>query len=190
MIQPNIPRLPGAARLARLAHAAVWRGRLLTAVCALACLVVAGYWAMRLHAARQAGAPPARPVAAPLVSGEGARLFGARPAEDSDLPVIVSGVIRAGSDGGMAGGAAVLAVDGKPPRLVVVGREAAPGLVLVAVGERLAVLSRNGVRREVRMVAPARVPVLAFTAGGRERDGGVPAVASNVARAGSSAAVK
>ncbi|QOT82186.1 hypothetical protein [Cupriavidus basilensis] len=192
MTRSIFARVRGSALVARFAHPAVYRQRLLTLVCALACIAAAGYWGTRLHAARQASVPASKAISAPFVSGEGARLFGARPAKDSELPIMVSGVIRTGRDAGEASGAAVIAVNGKPPRLVLTGREAAPGLVLEEVGERLVVLSSYGVRREVRMAAAPKVPVLSSftTIGGHEWDDGAPALVSNVPRAGSQTAVK
>ncbi|AOY97542.1 hypothetical protein BKK79_37010 (plasmid) [Cupriavidus sp. USMAA2-4] len=158
------------------------------AAAGLACLAAAGYWGARVYATWQ-GLPPlpeasqgAGAAVAPAPSGAGAGLFGARPAESANLQVAVAGVIRAG-DPARPGGtdAAIVAVAGQPARLVRVGRQVMPGLVLAEVGERAVVLERDGVRQQVPMPARPAVPVLPV-ADARPRGGdGRPALVSNVA---------
>jgi general secretion pathway protein C len=110
----------------------------------------AAYWVIKIITPQPTSAPP--PLA-PLPPREpdpvlAARLFGlvqtARPAVVA-ANIQVVGLFAAGSDS-----AAVLAVDGKPPRAYVIGQEVAPGAMLVEVTAEAAILEGPAGRQELR----------------------------------------
>lgn len=116
---------------------------------ALVC-AVAAYWVIRIITPPPTSAPP--PMA-PLPPREpdpvlAARLFGlvqtARPAVAA-ANIQVSGLFAAGPNS-----AAVLVVDGKPPRAFVIGQDVAPGATLVEVTAEAAILEGPAGRQELR----------------------------------------
>ena len=111
---------------------------------ALAAALVA-YWALRLLVHAEAPVPAAGPAA--LVRDPdpslAARLFGdlnSGPAVTA-RNIQVSGVFASGR-----ASSAVIAVDGRPPRAVLIGQEAAPGLRLVDVRDDGVTLDGDGAR--------------------------------------------
>ena len=113
-----------------------------TCVWALAAASVM-FWGLRLAAPPESAAPPAL-VSAPVAVDpvEVAKLFGAVPAPAASLApdagnrLVLLGVV---ADGDMRG-AALIAVDGKPPRPYRVGQQVGDGYVLQSVDVRAATL--------------------------------------------------
>lgn len=123
---------------------------------ALVC-AIAAYWVVKIVTPPPAAAPP--PVAAPAPREAdpvlAAKMFGlvqAAPAQMSNVQVL--GLFAAGKQS-----SAVLAVDGKAPRVFLIGQQVSPGTRLVAVTRDVAVLENAGARQEAR--APAR-PAVSF----------------------------
>ncbi|QNP58988.1 type II secretion system protein N [Paenacidovorax monticola] len=107
------------------------------------------YWGLRLTAQPGAGAPAAT-AAAPVVPDAQAlaRLLGAGPAVPAAAAPALSPASRFALVGVLAGrqsggGAALIAVDGKPAKPYRVGASIEPGLVLQAVGPREARLGAS-----------------------------------------------
>lgn len=107
----------------------------------------AAYWVLKLTA-RPAGAPVVAPAQAVAVSDPQAvgRLLGSAPQVAAAAPVLslatrfaLIGVVA----GSSRGGAALIAVDGKPPKPFRVGAPVDEGLVLQAVEGRRAVLAAS-----------------------------------------------
>lgn len=128
----------------------------------------AAYWAMRIFTpAPVLPAAPQPSQAPPMDAALAGRMFGAIGGGPASMPEIqVSGVFAAGPDS-----SAVIAVAGRQPRAVLLGREVAPGVRLVAVHADRVVLERAGVR--VEFVVP---PLAAAQSGGslapfQQRDG-------------------
>ncbi|MDE1980889.1 MAG: general secretion pathway protein GspC [Betaproteobacteria bacterium] len=124
-----------------------WMPALASISAAALLAAVLGFWAMRLFAPAPLPLPSAvlqeRTDSSGLVwSG----LFSGR----NVGPIVLRGVVAAGP----ADSAAVLSVNGAPGRAYRVGQEVAPGVRLVAVDTRSAVLERNGVRETLPL--PAR----------------------------------
>ncbi len=102
------------------------------------------YWAMKLGSAPVTGpAAPLAPSAPPSDPATVARLLGATPAGPAATPVAslssrfnLLGIV-AGQDGG---GAALISVDGKPPKPYRVGSPVDEGLVLQSVQQRSAAI--------------------------------------------------
>jgi len=122
---------------------------------AFVCAIVA-FWALKILTPQPTAAPP--PIAMPPPREPDpvltARMFGlvqsAPAAQAANVQAL--GLFAAGKDS-----AAVLTVDGKPPRAFVIGQEVAPGTRLVEVRSDSAVLEGAGGKLEVR--APTRPPV-------------------------------
>jgi general secretion pathway protein C len=131
---------------------------------ALACALIA-LWALRLLAP----GPPAVPAPAPAAvvrepdARLAARLFGdvGGGAIARDVNVQVSGVFAAGKDS-----SAVLSIDGKPARAVLLGQEVAAGTRLVAVHPDGVTLERDGAQARYVVppaaVAAASAPLVSF----------------------------
>ena len=132
--------------------------QLVTVAAAVACVAVVGWRAVRMASVPAAAAAPSVAAGTPAQTGEGATLFGATPAKAGPR-VTVGGVVQAV---GSNEGAAVLSIDGGTARLVRVGKEVLPGVVLTALRPRAIVLSRNGVEQEVT-IAPVSMRALKFT---------------------------
>ena len=128
---------------------------LLNALMAALVAALAAWWALRIFAPAPAAPPP--PLQ-PTPSREAdpaavARMFGkveatsAGPSNIQAVGVYVDG----------AASSAVLVVEGRPPRVVLIGQDVAPGLRLVQVTPQAAVLESGAGRQEVRV--PERPPV-------------------------------
>lgn len=131
------------------------RGLMHVLMFALVC-AGAAYWGIRLltPAPSLAPPPPPPPLARDPDPVLAARLFGlVQMPQVTVTNVQVAGVFAAGADS-----SAVLIVDGKPPRVFVIGQEIVPGTRLAEVRADAVVLETSGgARQEVR--APARPAV-------------------------------
>jgi general secretion pathway protein C len=124
------------------------------AMLALVC-AIAAYWVMKIATPPPTAAPP--PVAAPVPREAdpvlAARMFGlvqAAPTVASNVQVL--GVFSAGRDS-----SAVLAVDGKPARVVLLGQPVSGTMKLAEVRPDGVTLDSGGARQELRL--PPRAPV-------------------------------
>lgn len=114
---------------------------------------IGAWWALRILTPSPSAIPPAAP-AAPVREVDpvaAARMFGKVEAAAGPASVQAMGVFSAG-----AASSAVLAVDGRPARVFLIGQEVAPGLRLAEVGPGGVVLASGEARQEVRV--PARPP--------------------------------
>ena len=114
---------------------------------------LAAYWVLRLVAPAPSMVAPTAPVASfrEPEAGLAARLMGdvgSGPVASS-LNVQVSGVFAAATDS-----SAVLSVEGRPPRAVLLGRDVAPGFRLVEVRPDGITLEHEGVRTNYVVPAP------------------------------------
>lgn len=129
---------------------------MLAVVCA-----IGAYWGVKLLTPLPTAAPP--PVVAPLPREPepvlAARMFGLvqQPAVQAATNIQVTGLFAAGRQS-----AALLAVDGKPPRAYVVGQRVSGDTVLAEVSAERVVLDTRGARQE--LPAPAR-PAVAQSGG-------------------------
>lgn len=158
---------------------------------ALVC-AIAAYWVIKIITPPPSSAPP--PLAAqpprdpdPALS---ARLFGlvqvTRTVVVSNIQVV--GVFAAGGDS-----AAILTVDGKPPRAYVIGQEVVPGTTLKAVRADAVVIESAGGRQTLQVppppelqVASSAPPPPAFTRSGKTLSaspGATPATPASPPRA-------
>lgn len=128
---------------------------LLAVQLAFACAALALTWVLRLMASPQPVPADAQLIGAlspEQAAQQAARLFGAEPvgaasaAQAAPSRFRLYGVIAGGDSG-----AALIGVDGKPPRAVGVGEAVAPGVVLHATGYRVVWLDRDGSRLELKM---------------------------------------
>ncbi|MGE5336727.1 MAG: type II secretion system protein N [Gemmatimonadota bacterium] len=122
---------------------------------ALVC-AIAAYWVLKIVTPAPPAAPPPVAVAAPRAADPilAARMFGlvqtAPLAAASNIQL--GGVFSAGKDS-----SAILAVDGKPGRVVLLGQSVAAGIKLAEVRRDGVTLDNNGVRQDLRL--PLRTPV-------------------------------
>ncbi len=124
-------------------------------------VAIAGYWAVRIFTPAPTAAPPPLPPP-PLRDPDpiaAARMFGkvetAQVAVASNITAM--GTFSAGKDS-----SAVLIVDGKPPRVFLVGQEVVPGTRLKDIGTEVIVLETASGSQEVRL--PPR-PAVAASSG-------------------------
>jgi len=115
---------------------------------------LAAFWILRLMAPAPSMVTTTAPVATfrEPDAGLAARLMGevvSGPVASS-LNIQLSGVFAAGADS-----SAVIAVEGRPPRAVLLGREVAPGFRLVEVRSDGITLEHDGVRTKYAVPAPA-----------------------------------
>lgn len=125
---------------------------------------IAAFWVLRLIAhSTPAAPPPAAPMAVrdapPALVG---RMFGDVGTQQAvTLNVEVSGVFASGK-----ASSAVVSIDGKPARAVLLGQEVAPGVTLAEVRPDGIAVERDGVRTSYNVpeleVAAASEPVNAF----------------------------
>lgn len=105
-------------------------------------------WAMQLFkpVPRRIVAP-AMPAASALVElGAAASLFGGRKASGQAANYVLRGVVVARKAGDSA---AIIAVDGKPPRALPVGAEVVPGVTVKEIHPEFVLLSEGGGERRV-----------------------------------------
>lgn len=134
---------------------------MLAVVCA-----IGAYWGVRILTPQPTAAPP--PLAAPPPRSPdpmlAARMFGLVQQAQARVAtnIQVAGIFAAGDQS-----AAVLTVDGKPPRVFVLGQEVTAGNRLAEVTAEQVVLETQGGRQELR-VPPAR-PVASLANGAPAR---------------------
>ena len=135
------------------------------AMIAVVCAIGA-YWGVRILTPQPTAAPP--PLAAPPPRSPdpmlAARMFGLVQQAQARVAtnIQVAGIFAAGDQS-----AAVLTVDGKPPRVFVLGQEVTAGNRLAEVTAEQVVLETQGGRQELR-VPPAR-PVASLANGAPAR---------------------
>jgi general secretion pathway protein C len=129
---------------------------LFNALMAALVAALAAWWALRIFAPAPAAPPP--PLQAPPLRDvdpvAAARMFGKVEAVSSGPSNVQA--VGVYSDGPAS--SAVLVVEGRPPRVVLIGQEVAPGLRLVEVTPQAAVLESAAGRQEARV--PERPPLL------------------------------
>jgi hypothetical protein len=120
-------------------------------------MAIAAYWGVRVFTPAPTSAPPPLPPP-PLRDPDpsaAARMFGKVEIQTTVATNVQAlGAFIAGPDS-----SAVLVVDGRPPRVVLIGQEAAPGMKLVEVTADAVVMETPSGRQEVRL--PAR-PIASF----------------------------
>jgi general secretion pathway protein C len=115
-------------------------------------IAIAAYWGVRIFTpAPTAAAPPLPPPPIrdpdPVAT---ARMFGkVERVQTVTTNIQAIGAFSAGKDS-----SAVLSVDGRPARVVLLGQEVVPGMKLVEVNAETVILDSNGARQELRL--PAR----------------------------------
>jgi hypothetical protein len=124
-------------------------------------VAIAGFWAVRIFTPAPTAAPPPLPpppLRDPDVAAAG-RMFGKVEVAQAQLAANIQavGAFSAGKDS-----SAVLVVDGKPPRVYLVGQEIVPGTRLASIETDSVVLDAAGARQEVRL--PPR-PAVAVSGG-------------------------
>lgn len=127
---------------------------LLALVLAFACAALAVSWGLRLLASPRPLPPDAQRIGAlspDQAAQQAARLFGALPVGAASAAAAPSRFRLYGVIAGGATGAALIGVDGKPPRAVAVGEAVSPGVMLQATGYKMVWLERDGVRQELKM---------------------------------------
>ncbi len=115
-------------------------------------------WGLRLFARPQpvpAGALPTGRLGVDALAAAAPLLFGEREAQLKTVTNRPSRFELLGVIGGGSIGAALIGIDGKSPRAVAVGADAAPGVTLVSTGWREAWLRDGGARIELKMRAAA-----------------------------------
>ena len=124
---------------------------------ALVC-AIAAYWAVRIMTPLPAATPPLQPGAGPREADPmlAARMFGLVQSAPVQLAMNIQalGAFAAGRDS-----AAVLAVDGKPPRVYLVNQEVAPGAKLVEVRKDAVTIEQGGARRDIALPAQEMLTV-------------------------------
>lgn len=120
-------------------------GLMLAAVCG-----IAAYWGQRILAPQPTAIQPPMTSAAPREPDPAlaARMFGLveQPATRMAMNIEVTGVFAAGIDS-----SAILAVDGKPARVYLLGQNVASGTRLVEVLADSVIIESNGGRQELRL---------------------------------------
>lgn len=125
-------------------------------------VAIGAYWSVRIFTPAPSTAPP--PLAPPPLRdpdpASAARMFGkvavAQVAVATNIQAL--GAFAAGQDS-----SAVLSVDGRPPRVFLVGQEVSPGLRLATISNEVVVLENSsGGRQEVRLPPP---PAVAMSGG-------------------------
>jgi general secretion pathway protein C len=130
---------------------------------AFASAALAVGWALRLLSAPQPVPADARLVgvlSADEAAQQAARLFGAAPATAASAAQAPSRFRLYGVIAGGDSGAALIGIDGKPPRAVAVDGEIAPGVVLRATGYKSVWIERDGTRQELKMDPQSAQPGL------------------------------
>ncbi|MCY1285525.1 hypothetical protein D9M70_344700 [compost metagenome] len=143
----------------RFNAAAPWLPRLASVALFVALCALATYWALTFSAMRTLPVPQSARVAQTeaVETGAVATLFGGS-AQGGPRDVQLLGVV-AEVDGGA--GAAIVSLDGGPPKAVRSGAELSQQIRLVEIRQRSVVIERSGVRQEIALpVQPgaARAP--------------------------------
>lgn len=127
---------------------------LLAVALAFACAALAVTWGLRLLSSSQPVPADAQLIGAlspDQAAQQAARLFGAEPVGAASAAQAPSRFRLYGVIAGGDTGSALIGIDGKPPRAVVVGDAVAPGVILRAAGYKMVWLERDGVRQELKM---------------------------------------
>jgi hypothetical protein len=124
-------------------------------------VAIAAYWSIRILTPAPTAAPPPLPPP-PLRDPDAAaaaRMFGKVEVPQTVVAANIQaiGAFSAGRDS-----SAILTVDGKPPRVFLVGQEVVPGTKLASIESDVVVLDSPGGRQEVRL--PPR-PAVAMSGG-------------------------
>jgi hypothetical protein len=119
-------------------------------------VAIGAYWGVRIFTPAPSTAPPPLPPP-PLRDPDAAlaaRMFGKVAVNPVAVATNIQGVgaFAAGKDS-----SAVLAVDGKPPRVYLIGQEVVPGTRVVTVTQEVVVLESPAGRQEVRLPPPPAV---------------------------------
>jgi len=119
-------------------------------------VAIGAYWSVRIFTPAPTTAPPPLPPP-PLRDPDptaAARMFGKVAVAQAVVATNVQalGAFAAGKDS-----SAVLVVDGKPPRVYLVGQEVVPGTRLASVTSEVVVLETASGRQEVRLPPPPAV---------------------------------
>lgn len=139
----------------RFDASAAWLPRLASLVLFVALCALATYWALTFSAMRTIPVPQSARVAQTeaVETGAVATLFGGS-AQGGPRDVQLIGVV-AEVDGGA--GAAIVSLDGGPPKAVRAGAELSQQIRLAEIRQRSVVIERNGVRQEIAL--PVQVGV-------------------------------
>lgn len=119
-------------------------------------VAIGAYWGVRIFTPAPSTAPPPLPPP-PLRDPDAAlaaRMFGKVAVSQVAVAANIQGLgaFAAGKDS-----SAVLAVDGKPPRVFLVGQEVVPGTRVVSVTQEIVILESPSGRQEVRLPPPPAV---------------------------------
>ncbi|WP_020205839.1 MULTISPECIES: hypothetical protein [Cupriavidus] len=145
----------------RFDPAGLWLPRLAALVLFVALCALATRWVLTFSAMKTIAVPRTARVAQTeaVETGAAGTLFGGA-AQSGVRDVQLIGVV-AEIGGGSAnvgnGGAAILSLDGGPPKAVRAGTALSPQLRLVEIRDRGVVIERNGVRQEIALPVPAIV---------------------------------
>ncbi|MFJ4290422.1 type II secretion system protein N [Cupriavidus sp. NPDC089707] len=133
----------------RFHAAAPWLPRLASVALFVALCALATYWALTFSAMRTLPVPQSARVAQTeaVETGAVATLFGGS-AQGGPRDVQLLGVV-AEVDGGA--GAAIVSLDGGPPKAVRSGAELSQQIRLVEIRQRSVVIERSGVRQEIAL---------------------------------------
>ncbi|QQX84208.1 general secretion pathway protein [Cupriavidus necator] len=131
----------------RFDASAPWLPRLASLVLFIALCALATYWVLTFSAMRTIPVPQSARVAQTeaVETGAVATLFGGS-AQGGPRDVQLIGVV-AEVDGGA--GAAIVSIDGGPPKAVRAGAELSPQIRLAEIRQRAVVIERSGVRQEI-----------------------------------------
>lgn len=116
-------------------------------------VAIAAYWGVRIFTPAPTAAPP--PLPPPPIRDPDpiatARMFGkVEVVQPVATNIQALGAFAAGKDS-----SAVLSVDGRPPRVFLLGQEVVAGTTLAAVTHEVVVLDAGGARQEIRLPARA-----------------------------------
>lgn len=133
----------------------LWLPRLAGLVLFIALCALATRWALTFGAMKTIPVPRAARVAQTeaVETGAAGTLFGGS-AQSGVRDVQVIGVV---ADIGSGAGAAIVSLDGGPPKAVRAGTALSPQIRLTEVRDRAVVIERNGVRQEIPLPVPAIV---------------------------------
>ncbi|WP_454723540.1 MULTISPECIES: hypothetical protein [Cupriavidus] len=143
----------------RFDPAGLWLPRLAALVLFVALCALATRWVLTFSAMKTIAVPRTARVAQTeaVETGAAGTLFGGA-AQSGVRDVQLIGVVaEIGNGNGGGNGAAILSLDGGPPKAVRAGTALSPQLRLVEIRDRGVVIERNGVRQEIALPVPAIV---------------------------------
>ena len=117
----------------------------------LALSATLAYWIVQWTAPlpRAVSAPPKNERATPPISAA-ASLFGGRSPGSTIANVQLRGVVHSGS---LSDSVAIIAVEGKPPRALMLNSEIVPGMIVKQILNKTVVVSEKGAERELSLPA-------------------------------------